>query len=152
MPIKVLTHPVCDLCDTKFSSAEVLSVHMKNIHNESDSMRITRLEKLIYLAVQKESIIKEVQIIKSYDCTECGILFGTSGQQSDHNDKYHKIKVVFIEPDNEFLTQNTRDLEEMLKSKEQHSYYKANKCKFGTCWKSHTEKPNEEPFSCFSCK
>ena len=113
--METLKNPVCDLCDNKLKNMELFSVHMKNAHGESDSTRIARLEKSVKIAIQKESMGKVSQNICSYDCTECGILFNTQEQQKCHNDKYHTSEVIVIKPDDEFLTQNTNDLEEVLK-------------------------------------
>ena len=123
MKIEDIIHPVCDVCNTKFKSIQVMNVHMKNIHSETDDLRIKRLENFIGMTLQQESIMKKVQVSKSFDCTECGLLFDTQGQQREHYEKNHIKQVIVIEPDTEFLTQNTLDLEIMLKSINQESLF-----------------------------
>ena len=63
-----------------------------------------------------------------FNCEECGLKFRTLWNLSNHKRDYHEKKENCV-------------------------FYQANRCKFGsTCWKSHNENPNKEPFSCFSCK
>ena len=59
-----------------------------------------------------------------FDCTECGILFKNMEDMKLHFETVHRIKrVIKIEPDTEFLTQNTKDLEERLKALPLETFY-----------------------------
>ena len=64
---------------------EVLSAHMKNVHQESDSQRIERLQLTIGSALEKN--LKGN--LHSLDCTECGIMFTTSQEKEDHEMNHH---------------------------------------------------------------
>ena len=39
--------PNCGLCSTKYGNMQDLALHMKKIHDETDSMRLTRLTNLL---------------------------------------------------------------------------------------------------------
>ena len=90
-----LTHPVCNLCDVKMNSMEVFGTHMKNVHGETDDMRIKRLEHMFSLDYKQESSIKIVQIdqhTQDFSCTECGVKLDSREQQNSHNEEYHNTK------------------------------------------------------------
>ena len=121
---KDLQTPICDVCGIITSSLVNLNQHMKNIHSETDRERLNRSEQLLMSHIlQQEFTNKIVKDVSIYDCSECGIIFDTQGHQKEHNEKYHKSEVVVIEPDTEFLTQNTKDLEEMLRLINKESLY-----------------------------
>ena len=93
---EALRHPVCNLCDIKVKSMEVLGTHMKNVHGESDHMRIKMVENMFSSTSNQESSLEIVKIYhKSVDfsCTECGIMFDTNEQQKTHNKEHHSSKL-----------------------------------------------------------
>ena len=80
--------PVCTMCNIKFQNFEVLEVHMKKVHLESDHNRLERLSKT-FEPVKRTKAIK----VCSYDCTECGILFSSLEEQRCHIENYHNFKL-----------------------------------------------------------
>ena len=123
LPKELLTL-MCDVCGIITSSLVNLNQQMKNIHSETDSERLNRSEQLLMSHIlQKKVTNKIVKDVSIYDCSECGIIFDKQGHQKEHNEKYHKSEVVVIEPDTELLTQNTKDLEEMLRLINKESLY-----------------------------
>ena len=58
---------------------------MKVVHQETDSLRLVRLEETIKSAVKKDSS-KNYQCI--FDCSECGIVFKTREDQEFHDKKH----------------------------------------------------------------
>ena len=67
-----------------------LGMHMKNNHNETDSMRLERLERS-YKTGSKKVTTNEKSEEKIFDCSECGLLFHTEGQINIHNTNKHPI-------------------------------------------------------------
>ena len=99
---------------------------MKNMHSETDSERLHRTEQLLLSVANRkqESYISPPIKIVSFDCTECGILFKNMEDMKLNFETVHRIKrVIQIEPDTEFLTQNTKDLEERLKALPLETFY-----------------------------
>ena len=87
--------PLCTMCDVKFQSMELLSVHMAKIHQESDHCRILRLAKTFESVRYKESMeVNSVQKLKDFSCVECGEFFETIKMQKNHNDKKHQCKII----------------------------------------------------------
>ena len=83
-----LVNPVCDSCNKKFQIMEELNVHMKNMHSETDSMRLIRLEKLLMPKVAPTiTIIPSNE--KLYDCSECGSIFMTGVEHKEHIERRH---------------------------------------------------------------
>ena len=62
---EALRHPVCNLCDIKVKSMEVLGTHMKNVHGESDHMRIKMVENMFSSTSNQESSLEIVKISTS---------------------------------------------------------------------------------------
>ena len=75
----------CNLCNKHFEKMEVLNMHMKSIHQESDSDRIERLALTIGSALAQDSN----KVKKSQDCSECGTLFSNSQEKDDHEKNHH---------------------------------------------------------------
>ena len=71
---------------------ETLGIHMKKIHMESDSDRITRLE----LTIQESLNVKHVP--KIFDCSECGEVFKEKSKMYDHFATKHKNLSVEVTP------------------------------------------------------
>ena len=71
--------PLCTMCNIKFLNMDILRVHMKSVHQESDHNRLERLLKT-FEPVQS----KDLSNIKSLDCTECGIIFSSTEDQKSH--------------------------------------------------------------------
>ena len=62
---------------------------MKNVHGETDHLRIDRLSKTVQEVLQPDP----KSLKKSLDCTECGICFVTREDQVEHNRNNHEQKV-----------------------------------------------------------
>ena len=75
-----MKNPVCDPCNIKFRTLPDLNMHMKNIHSESDSMRLDRLQHIVSAEVYPK---RNISIM--FDCSQCGIIFQTEGQFRAHN-------------------------------------------------------------------
>ena len=74
---------------------EQLNVHLKNIHQESDSDRIDRLTDTFKSALVEESIKSaSVKNMISYSCTECGLLFENGEQLNCHNQEHHACGII----------------------------------------------------------
>ena len=104
---------VCSLCSCKVSNMGDFKNHMKTIHSKEDWNWWTEEVKVIFM------------------CEECEIEFSEKSMLRNHKEKDHKKnnitdfqdKVQKIEPDNEFLTKNTKDLEAMLKNLPKDAFY-----------------------------
>ena len=72
---------------------EELNNHMKHVHQESDYDRIVRVTETVK-SVQQSIKVNNDQMIKSFDCTECGLLFKTSDDQKSHNQKEHASGLI----------------------------------------------------------
>ena len=90
--IEAMVTPVCDVCDVHYKNMQDLTVHMVKVHGETDSMRITRYENLLMAPRYQEPKISFVSNMKSCDCTECGIVFKSGEDMTNHIEKYHNIK------------------------------------------------------------
>ena len=115
----------CVVCSFKFKNMPDLNKHMAQVHCETDSMRIDRLTKSFEAMESKAQEFRNLKVnYKSFDCTECGVLFKSQNQLKSHIDKVHTTKfqsqeefispAVKITPDQDFLTKNTADLKIML--------------------------------------
>ena len=102
MSVTAWKNPVCAFCDVKYRNMQDLNKHMKNIHFETDSMRLDRLELLAISGSKLKSAIvpsvdtltiKEEKNNKSTDCTDCGILFKTKEAYATHIEEQHLKKV-----------------------------------------------------------
>ena len=104
------------MCDVKFQSMEVLSVHMAKIHQESDHCMLLRLTKTFESVRDKESMkVNSVQKLKDFSYVECGEFFKTLEMQKNHNEKIHKCKiiqnkVIGVDSDSEEETEEYDDL------------------------------------------
>ena len=116
-----MKNPSCDQCNIMFGSMEVLSVHMKLVHNETDSMRIDRLSETVKSTMCNKSInIKIISDKKhvSFDCTECGLIFVTEEKMKGHNDEHHvgqdtkEEKEIFLINDIENISSDDDDITE----------------------------------------
>ena len=85
---------------------EVLGVHMKKVHLESDHNRIDRLFNTF-----EPMQIKGSGNFSSFDCTECGILFSSIEDQRSHNEKQHKVKCSIVKSE-EILVDSGSDSEQ----------------------------------------
>ena len=89
--------PKCDTCKSVFKTIASLDVHMKIVHQETDHTRIERRMVMANNAIKQGSKYYQQDqtyqmspgIIKIYNCTECGLLFSTSGEQLIHEEKHH---------------------------------------------------------------
>ena len=70
---------------------EQLNIHMKNIHQESDHERIYRVTETVKSALAQESLNGNEKV---YDCSECGLIFNTSDEQNNHNQKDHASGLI----------------------------------------------------------
>ena len=71
---------------------EILNVHMKQVHEESDHTIITRLTQTFQAVVSKAQYISEESHVKEpqiFDCSECGLIFSTLEAQIMHNNNQH---------------------------------------------------------------
>lgn len=64
-----------------------MGIHMKNVHWETDSMRLVRYEKL--LLSESVNTVGKPSYKQIFDCSECGIIFHTERQYKEHNEKEH---------------------------------------------------------------
>ena len=104
---------VCSLCSFKVSNMGDFKNHMKTIHAKEDWNWWTEEVKVIFM------------------CEECELEFSEKSMLRNHKEKDHKKNVITdlqdnvqkIEPDNEFLTKNTKDLEAMLKNLPKDAFY-----------------------------
>ena len=106
----------CRSCNLYFPNMEVLSNHMKLIHQETDHMRILRLTKWIENMQRQENV---VVFHKSFDCTECGFCFTNENEMKSHNEKHHfnikdKSKPRQVLGDEKEILLLTGDLTELL--------------------------------------
>ena len=70
---------------------EQLNLHMKNLHQESDSDRLERsTDTFKSTLIQESKKTNRGQDLKSYSCTECDLLFVTVGELNSHNEKHHE--------------------------------------------------------------
>ena len=95
MENSVMKNPVCDICKKSFLKMEYLNTHMKVQHDESDSMRVERLTETVNLALCNEhtNVKQSGSQLKSLDCSECGEVFVTNKEETDHIEKHHGNKV-----------------------------------------------------------
>ena len=71
-----LKTPLCTVCNITVKNMETLNLHMKNVHQETDSERIDRVADTVKLALKQELIKSVTKPYKpSFDCTESGIIF-----------------------------------------------------------------------------
>ena len=84
--VKALKSPICTGCNIEFENMERLNVHMRVKHQETDDMKIVRFTEVMQASMTREP---SIQIIKSLDCTECGVIFGSEIEMKIHNDKHH---------------------------------------------------------------
>ena len=80
-----LKNPECTLCNKIFPKQKIFYIHTKVVHQETDSLRLVRLEETIKSAVKKDSS-KNYQCI--FDCSECIIVFKTREDQEFHDKKH----------------------------------------------------------------
>ena len=83
----------CPSCDNTFPKMEFLNIHMKQEHEESDDMRITRLTSMYEAALsnaKEKGERSNDKVLKSFDCSECGLLFTTIQAQTEHNNEQHR--------------------------------------------------------------
>ena len=74
---------------------ETLNVHMKNVHQETDSERIERVTDAVKSSLKQELIKSDNKINKpSFDCTECGLIFENTQEQNSHNQKIHASGLI----------------------------------------------------------
>ena len=59
---------------------ELLNVHFKSVHNESQNDKITR----VTATIEKSNSSKITTKLPIFDCSECGVIFQTSKEQNDH--------------------------------------------------------------------
>ena len=87
-PIPAIKNPKCTQCNMTFSRMSFFDLHMRNVHGETEYMRINRLSDSVKEVLFPEPVkIKLVQ--KSLDCSECGILFWTIEEQKTHIKQIH---------------------------------------------------------------
>ena len=111
----------CDIFNYKFKKMQDLNNHMATIHQETDHMRIERLTRTFQSMVNQASESSKIQQYnKSYDCTECGVVFVTSDLIDKHNKEHHtfevqdEVKNKQVVEDEEALLTLTSDLTEAL--------------------------------------
>ena len=80
--------PLCTICNIKFENRMILDTHMKVKHNETQHLRIERLTEGVKKVRQGETSFNSLDK-KSYDCTECGLLFSTGEELNIHNASEH---------------------------------------------------------------
>ena len=82
----------CTICSKSFPKMEILYVHMKLVHEESDDLRITRHTQTFQAVVSKAQHISEENHVKEsqiFGCSECGLIFSTLEGQIMHNNNQH---------------------------------------------------------------
>ena len=89
-----MKNPQCPSCNIKFPNWVDLNTHMALKHQETDSMRVERLTSMVDAVVNNTSEKKVLREAtgKVFDCSECGILMGTSEEMKEHIKKKHTIK------------------------------------------------------------
>ena len=65
---------------------------MRNVHWETESMRLDRYDKL--LLSESGITVGKPSYKQIFDCFECGIIFNTEGQYKEHNEKVHLVGVT----------------------------------------------------------
>ena len=86
--MEALTNPKCVSCNTLFGSMKQFDVHMKNVHFESENLRIIRLTKAMETVRQCETNSYNLKMIKILDCSECGEIFPNKEDFRNHNKSY----------------------------------------------------------------
>ena len=66
-------------------------VHMKNVHFESENLRIIRLTKAVVTVRQCETNSYNLKMVKILDCSECGEIFSNKEDSRNHNKIIHSI-------------------------------------------------------------
>ena len=81
IPIKLdrstMKAPLFTICHNRYEKMEFLNLHMKTVHQETDSMRMDRLAKTVKkvkIYEGKEVKIDSTKMSKSLDCRECGVM------------------------------------------------------------------------------
>ena len=111
--------PQCPSCSIKFKNWQDLNTHMAFKHQETDSMRIERLTTMVDGVVNKSSEINGYKEApgKLFDCSECGIIMGTSEEMNMHIKNKHSIKLdIQVSSVIENLIDNVIDLSESEQS------------------------------------
>ena len=85
--VRALKSPSCTSCNIKFENMERLNVHMRVKHQETDDSRLNRLTQIMHGSMTRVPSIEI--ILKSFDCTECGVTFVNESEMKIHNDKHH---------------------------------------------------------------
>ena len=60
----------CNVCYIAFDKIENLNLHIKNIHHETDSIRLDRLEHSLGSAFNKKPSVIVSNKMKQFDCSE----------------------------------------------------------------------------------
>ena len=90
-----LKNPKCNKCYKSVKNMEILNVHMRNVHHESDSDRIVRVTELVKSVVRQDSTnVDNVGVMNIFDCSECGLWFQTREEQNSHNQKDHASELI----------------------------------------------------------
>ena len=90
-----LKNPECKKCNKIVKNMEMLNVHMRNVHQESDNDRMIRVTEVVKSVVQQESMhVNNVRQMNIFDCSECGLLFQTREEQNSHNQKDHASELI----------------------------------------------------------
>ena len=109
-----INDPCCTICSKQIQTMELLNVHMKNNHNDSDNDRITRLTETVQKYLNSEVPTK----LPIFDCSECGVIFKTSNEQNDHNKTHHtclqESNIVCELCDKVFLTRKEKSSHKMF--------------------------------------
>ena len=84
--VKAMKSSICTKCNIKFENMERLNVHMRVKHQETDHNRLVRFTEVMQASMTRTP---SIQIIKSLNCTECGVIFVSEIETKIHNDKHH---------------------------------------------------------------
>ena len=104
---------VCSLCSCKKSNMGDFKNHMKTIHSKKDWNWWTEEIKVIFMCEECEMEFPEKSMLRNHKEMD-----HTKNATTDIRDNVKKI-----EPDNDFLTKNTKDLEAMLKNLPKEAFY-----------------------------
>ena len=77
---------------------ELLSIHLKSVHLETDDMRMERFSRTYESALTKRPSIKITQG-KLFDCSECGIISENREEHNNHIQCVHNSGVTIVDND-----------------------------------------------------
>ena len=74
-----IKEPQCVICKNTFRNMEIMNKHMKNVHKETDHMRLERLTQMLKADGNKDPMKRKI-----YSYTECGLVCETDEGRENH--------------------------------------------------------------------